>query len=276
MQTKTLALASLMFIAPRTLISGAELRTCTLQAWDAYLVAARSRMDERLNGAKPFLWVQESQEHVRFVRSGSIPVEPSDGNGHTAVAGGLIHDWTGAVFVPGVTAEQVWAKLGDFEEYRSFYQPTVIDSRLLSRDGETRRFSMRWSKGVSLATSVVDADYEASYSRPRPDRWWSLTRSTRIQEVAHFGQVDERLQPIGVGAGYVWRLYSITRAMELDGGVVIELEAVVLSRDIPASVAWLVEPIVNRVSRNSLLTTLRQTREAVGRGGCALVAGERH
>jgi hypothetical protein len=44
--------------------------------------------------------------------------------------------------------------------------------------------------------------------------------------------------------------------MELNYGVLIELEAIALSRAIPAEVAWLVNPIVSRISRNALLTTL--------------------
>jgi hypothetical protein len=48
-----------------------------------------------------------------------------------------------------------------------------------------------------------------------------------------------------------------------DGGVCIELEAIVLSRDIPGSMRWIVDPIVRRISVASLETTLRQTEDAV-------------
>jgi hypothetical protein len=50
---------------------------------------------------------------------------------------------------------------------------------------------------------------------------------------------------------------------ERDGGVYIELEAMVLSRDIPAALRWVVDPIVRRVSRSSLETSLQQTADAV-------------
>jgi hypothetical protein len=43
----------------------------------------------------------------------------------------------------------------------------------------------------------------------------------------------------------------------------LELEAVALTRDIPASVRWLANRVVNHLSINSLRTTLRQTRDAV-------------
>src|SRR5690349_13462946 len=46
-------------------------------------------------------------------------------------------------------------------------------------------------------------------------------------------------------------------------GVYVELEAIVLSRDIPAALRFVVDPVVRSVSRNALLTSLRQTDEAV-------------
>ena len=44
---------------------------------------------------------------------------------------------------------------------------------------------------------------------------------------------------------------------------VLELEAIGLSRDIPGSFRWLIEPIVRRVSQASLSASLRQTEKAV-------------
>jgi hypothetical protein len=51
--------------------------------------------------------------------------------------------------------------------------------------------------------------------------------------------------------------------MERDGGIYIEIEAIALSRDIPGSVRWFVEPIVRNVSRQSLKTSLQQTGRGV-------------
>jgi hypothetical protein len=58
-------------------------------------------------------------------------------------------------------------------------------------------------------------------------------------------------------------LYSVSRFEERDGGVYVEVEAMALSRDIPAALRVFAEPIVRRVSRDSLLTALRQTEKAV-------------
>jgi hypothetical protein len=45
--------------------------------------------------------------------------------------------------------------------------------------------------------------------------------------------------------------------------VYAELEAIALSRDIPAAFRFFVTPIVRRVSRDSLATSLHQTRIAI-------------
>ena len=49
----------------------------------------------------------------------------------------------------------------------------------------------------------------------------------------------------------------------------VEVEAIALSRDIPVSLRWLVDPIVRRISRSSLVTSLQQTGDAVRSGARA-------
>jgi len=48
--------------------------------------------------------------------------------------------------------------------------------------------------------------------------------------------------PDGTGSGYVWRLHSIARYEQREGGVDLELEAIALTRDIPASVSMVRKP----------------------------------
>lgn len=262
---RRIAVIILVALAETKSASGAELKADAINAWDQYVRTTQSRTDERTNGAKPFLWVQESDERVRLLRSGGIAIAPATGNGRTPVPGALIHDWIGAVFVRGVNAGEVLAKLDRYDDYRKFYKPTVVESKLLGRDGNSARFSMTWQKKTALVNNTISADYGTLYCRPAPDRWWSVARSTRVQEIEHYGLADARLKPAGVGKGYIWRVYSVIRVMELNGGAVVELEALVLSRDIPLSVAWLVNPIIDRLSRNVLVTTLSKTREAIAR-----------
>jgi hypothetical protein len=102
---------------------------------------------------------------------------------------------------------------------------------------------------------------------------YSISRTTRMQEIAEYGTSEQHLLPKDEGTGLIWRAYSITRLDERDGGVYIEVEAIILSRDIPPGLRWFADPIVRRVSRTSLTTALRQTRDAVAcRLGASLAA----
>ena len=84
-----------------------------------------------------------------------------------------------------------------------------------------------------------------------------------MREIEDYGTPKQRELNDGQGKGLLWRLFSIARFEERDGGVYVELEAIALSRNIPVSVRWLIEPIVSRLSRSSLMTSLRQTEDAV-------------
>jgi hypothetical protein len=91
----------------------------------------------------------------------------------------------------------------------------------------------------------------------------------RVQEIEDYGRPGEHRLPEGQGGGYIWKLHSIARFEQRDGGVYVELEAMALSRDVPAMLRFVVDPIVRRVSRNSLFTSLEQTEHAV-RGTSAM------
>jgi hypothetical protein len=125
------------------------------------------------------------------------------------------------------------------------------------------RFSMVLIHKSTFLKTALDADYETRYVHVDDRRVYSISRATRIQEVDEYGTPAQRTLQQDEGRGIIWRLFSITRYAERDGGVYLELEAIGLSRDIPASLRFLVEPIVRRVSRASLATSLLQTEQAV-------------
>jgi hypothetical protein len=60
---------------------------------------------------------------------------------------------------------------------------------------------------------------------------------------------------------------ALSRFEERDGGFYVDDEVIALSRDLPAANRWLAEPIVRRVSRDSLVAALRQTGEATHSAG---------
>ncbi len=177
--------------------------------------------------------------------------------------GGLIHHWIGAVFIPGATLTSLRAIFRDYESYKEYYKPVVADSKRLPCNGADERFSMIWQHRVLFVSAAIEGQYQIHHVEVDPRRGYSIATTTQMREIESYGQPDERYLAPGQGNGFIWRMHSIARYEERGGGVYLEVEAIALTREIPGSLRWLVSPIVNHLSINSLTTTLQQTRHAV-------------
>jgi len=240
----------------------AELAPETLKGWEDYIRTENSVAAGRPSGG-PFLWIDESADRKRRVHDGEVLTSPVGKNGPKSVPHGLIHHWVGAVFVPGVHLEDVLAVARDYGRYKEYYAPNVLDSQPLRRGENGNLFSMVMLNKALFSKTALDAEFQESYARVNAKKWYGVVNSTRVQQVDNYGQPDQRKLSPDEGSGYIWRLYSLSRFEERDGGVYVELEAIALSRDIPASLHWLVNPIVRRVSKGSLEVSLVKTQEAV-------------
>lgn len=250
------------FVVP-LVSSGAELRPETLQVWKKYVRSADSRMTERLGGARSFLWTDEAAGQGERLRRGEILVAPVNKNGIHRVPGGLIHDWWGAAFIPGATLDTVTRIVHDYRHYKEFCRPIVADCKLLASSPDEQRFSMLWLHRVMKLTIALEGHYRSHDYPVDCRRRYGISDTTEVPEIKSYGEPDEHSLPAGSGTGFIWKLHSIARYEERDGGVYVEVQAIALSRGVPASLGWLVNPMVSRFSRNSLVVALRQTREAV-------------
>lgn len=242
--------------------NAAELKPETLKAWNESVETARRQMQERLCADQTFLWIDEVPNRHRQVKAGEILVLPV-GHNPRKVPSGLIHHWMGAAFLPNAKLDEVFAVVRDYAAYKEFYKPAVIDSTAISQAGGVDVFSMILMNKYLVMKQALDSEYQTSYFRVDEKRWYSVSYSTRVREIQDFGQPGERELAADEGSGYIWRLFSIARFEEADGGVYVEIEAMALSRGIPASLAWMVDSVVRRVSRDSLGTFLRQTSDRV-------------
>jgi hypothetical protein len=248
--------------------NGATLDQSTAKAWDQYVQSATARMQQRLKDGNCFLWVDESPERLARVRSGEIVIAPVGPQNPKKVASGLIHDWMGAMFIPQASIHDVLHVVRDYGRYKDLYEPDVAESKTIaagdmSSAGANDRFSMVLiNKSLSLKIAL-DAEYESTFVRLDDRRVYDIADTTRVQEISDYGSPEQKLLPEGTGHGLIWRMFAISRYMQRDGGVYIEFEALALSRDIPGSIRWLVEPLVRRLSRNSLSVSLRETQKAV-------------
>jgi hypothetical protein len=256
------ALLSSLLWAP-TLTKAAELKPETVKAWDEYIRGANARMAGRVHGAH-FLWTDESPDRLSRVRQGEVVVSHAGERAPQNVTHGLIHDWIGAAFIPDVRMADLFSVVRDYGHYKDFYRPSVVDSRPLTQAGEKdERFSMVLLNQSLFLKKALEGEYQSSYVKVDDRRWYGVSYTTRVQEIENFGRSGQRKLPPDTGSGLIWRLYSFSRFEERDGGVYVELEAIALSREIPFSLRWMVDPIVRRVSRSSLLTSLNQTSDAV-------------
>jgi hypothetical protein len=250
------------WIALATLLSfpagAAELKPPTLAAFDQYI----RQTEARLAASKTFLWADESPERTQRVRQGETVVAPFNAKPDIKVKDGLIHDWVGSVFIPGVTMAKVLAMVQDYNHHKDVYKPEVIDSKLLSRQGNDFLIYLRVLK-KKVVTVVMNSEHEVKYSQVDAHAWRSVSRTTRVTEVENPGKKDERELPPDTGGGFLWRLDSFWRFEERDGGVWLECQAISLTRDVPMGLGWLIEPIIRNLPKESLENTLRLTRAAL-------------
>ncbi len=258
-QTIIVMLLHLGCLVAPSLSYGAELKQKTLTYWDAYLDTARPQMTSQT----PFLWVDQEPERLQSVRDGQILVSSVGKENPKPVDSGLIHDWMGAAFFPNASINDVLSAARDYSNYKEYYKPTVVESKLLSSDGPCEKYSMRVVNKEVVAETALDMEYETCYFKIDDRRWYSTTHTTRVQEIRHHDRPDEQELPPDHGSGFIWRLYSVARFEQRDGGTYVEVEAIALSRDIPLALRWVANPIVRRVSRNSMLISLQQMKEAV-------------
>ena len=247
-----------------------ELKRATVDAWQEYLLSAGVDMQSRIEAKQPFLWADESADRATRLRRGELVVAPLAGRGAQNVPDGLIHHWIGAAFVPGPTIGNLLAIVHDHDRYSAMYKPVVTASKSPSVDGNDQESSMVWRRHVVFMTAAIQGAYRVHDAMLDSHRGYSVIDATRIQQIEDYRHSTEHLLRLNTGGGYIWRIHTVGRYEERDGGVYLEIEVIALSRDIPASVRWLAVPIVNHLSVSSLTTTLGQTRQAVATQNFAL------
>jgi hypothetical protein len=262
----------LLFLAP---VRAASLKPETVNAWEAYIQAVNVRIRDRGKPGRSFLWMDEAPDRVAKVREGKPVVSKGVSNTPIAVPSGLIHDWIGAVFIANTTMDRVLPVVRDYQRYKDYYQPAVIDSKPIALSDAEDRFSMVLANKALFRQIALESDYRSIRVELDRCRSYTIAQTTRIREILDYGGAGQHTLPEDEGTGLIWRLFAVTRLEERDGGVYIEVEAIALSRDIPAALRWLIDPIVQRVAKASLVESLEQTRSAVLSNSASTVAARR-
>ncbi len=245
-------------------VATAELKRETLDDFERHIRATESRVADRLEPGRAFLWAESDPDRLRRVKSGEVVVQPVSGKGEREVKSGLIHDWIGSIFIPGATLAQALALVQNYDNHKNVYKPEVMESRTLRHEGNDYKIYLRLMK-KKVITAVLNTEHDVRYFPVSATRAHSRSYTTRIAEVADAGTASEREKPVGNDHGFLWRLYSYWRFDERDGGVFVECQAVSLTRNVPFGLGMLITPIIRELPKESLTNTLRATREALAR-----------
>ena len=239
-----------------------QLNPRTVEAFEAYIRRAEKEMQETLREPAPFLWSQQQPERAGEVARGQIVAQFWSGRGPVKVPGGLIHDWIAAAFILDSTIQEVFAVIQDYDNHKNIYKPEVVDSKLIRREGNDFLIYLRLLK-KKIITVVLDTEHEVHYRAVARTQWECRSYTTRIAEVENAGSKDERVMQPDEGYGFLWRLYSYWRFEERERGVVVECRAISLTRDVPFGLGWAIEPIIQKLPKESLINTLEATRRAL-------------
>ncbi len=202
----------------------------TLRAWDAYVAQTEAQLDRAPRSVS---------------RAGAYATEGTS----TDVPGGTISDWRGAAFLPGITLDQLLHRL----QYPGTPPPQedVVSSRVVGRSADGLRVSIRLVRR-SIVTVSYDTEHEMTFRRRTPTLATARSVATRIEEIG------------GDDHGFLWRLNSYWRYEERAGGVMVELQSLTLSRDVPTLLRPIASPLVRRVARESMVRTLEALRRQYG------------
>ena len=254
-------------------VNGVHLGADTQEAFARYVRLTDARNDAELKGGTGSLWLDSLAEAERSrsysaLRNGEVRItrlDTLDGGAAIQCPAGLIHHWVGAVFLPGVTVDDVLAVLQDYDHQSTYYAPDVEQSKILVRDGNRFRVFLRFRRH-KVITVVLDTEHEVRYFRDGPGFAHSRSSAVRIAQVENPGTAAEREKPPGDDDGFLWKMETWWRVKEGDGGVYVQSEVVSLTRGIPAALGWMIGPFVASIPKETLTFTLEATRKAVVKG----------
>jgi hypothetical protein len=250
----------------------------TVEAWTAYVAATEARIESELAATDAFLASERTDGRGATrdaIGKGAIPLAPLstvDRAGRLLpVPGATVAHWRGAVLLPGISLDQLLHQLQHPDESGP-YPDDVLSIRVLNRAAGLLTLAMRVRR-TAIVTATYDTEHIARYRRHGPTRASSRSVSTRIVEVADAGTSAERVLGEGQDRGFLWRMNSYWRYEEVQGGVIVELESITLSRGVPMGLGMVLQPVIDRVARESVTRTLASVRRLYSGAGLGRAAG---
>jgi hypothetical protein len=244
-------------------VYGATIAVQTLEAWNDCEQEARAEVLKESSTPERFLFTDSRPEHLESAqfRRGLFITSPHSGG--MPIPSGLIHHWFGTISIPNAHLAELIAVLQDYNSYAAVYKPGVVESKLLGRDQNEFTYRLKFvQRGFGIKAGLL-ANFKSTYYRLAPDAGYSVTEAANLTELADPGTPEERPLTQNASHGYVEKVFTIVRYREVDGGVYVEVESLTLSRSIPAAIRWMVTPLVQRFSRQTMADTLDHLKNRV-------------
>jgi hypothetical protein len=257
------------------ILSAAELKKETVQAWDKYLQWANAKVQKELSDSKIFLIQntlppKEKDSLQKQLQSGKIVVNPMamskvvPSGTKFDVPDGEIHHYWGAILLRNVRFPQLMQFLQDYDHHAGKFAD-VERSKLLEKKGDDYKIYYRLRRSKSFVTAYFNTEQECRYTSYGSNRVSSQSAATKIAELDDPGKPSEKEKPSGNDRGFLWRLVSWWRFEQTGNDVIVELESASLSRDIPALIGMipLVKSYINSTPRETLESVLAAIRDSM-------------
>jgi hypothetical protein len=264
MRLATTALALALVSAPSA--GAPDLRPAAVAAWDRYVGLTEARIASEVADRGRFLVHErlgpEAGDWRARVSRGEVVLRrhhtrSADG-GDIDVPDARLHHWVGVAFFPDVSLDDLLRLLQT--RWTERWSPDVVEARLVGHVGDDAHTFLRLRQR-SIITVTYDTEHLVRYERLDARHAVSRSTATRIAQIADAGTPRERALPPGEDHGFLWRLNAYWRYEAVEGGVLVEMESLTLSRAVPWVLVPVAEPIVRRLSRDSVTRTLSALRD---------------
>jgi hypothetical protein len=266
-----LGATAVLLLSALAIRASAEAAAAAVIAFDQYAAKVEARLERQHRSVNSFIAAAGSGAPADArLRRGELIIERLTPAVNAEPYGSLLHHWRGTAFVPGATAADFEWLMKDFSAYPRVFSPQVRQAAILSPDSGAIRNAIpdRFTASMRVRqrhviTVVMDTTYDVNYGRLDTRHGYSVSRSTKISEIASPGTPSERALSAAEEHGFLWRLNTYWSYEERDGGLYMQVESISLTRAIPTGLAWAVRPFVESVPRESLEFTLRSTSNAL-------------
>ena len=128
-----------------------KLKTETQGAFERYVKLAEARNEGELKRGTGLLWVdglsgEQRADAYAALKRGEVmmrKLEIIENAKPIRCPAGMIHHWTGVVFLPGAKLADVLGVLENYDRHSVYYSPDVERSKIESREGDHFRVFLR-------------------------------------------------------------------------------------------------------------------------------------